>query len=128
MAIYRGIYQSDLGLSLLSIRLEVYSVINSAKSDTNDNFDADYLPQVYKSHVEIVPPRFNLCDFPLGRVRYAKLFYNSTDYLRVALPFNPGSNNFEQFFTDVFANSLIFSVGLEGELISDNFYLRRFVA
>ncbi|MCA2652894.1 hypothetical protein [Microcystis sp. M061S2] len=128
MTIYRGIYQSDLGLSLPSIRLEVYSVINGIRSATNDNFDADYLPQVYKSHVESVPPRFNLCDFPLGRVRYAKLFYNSTDYLRVDLPFTPGSNNYEQFFTDVFANSLIFFVGLEGELISDDFYLRRFVA
>lgn len=128
MAIYRGIYQSDLGLSLPSIRLEVYSVINSIRSSTNDNFDADYLPQVYKSHVEVVPLQFNLCDFPLGRVRYAKLFYNSTDYLRVDLPFSPGSNNYEQFFTDVSANSLIFSVGLEGELISNDFYLRRFVA
>lgn len=126
MAIYRGIYQSDLGLSLPSIKLEVYSVINGSRSATNDNFDADYLPQVYKSHVEIVPPQFNLCDFPLGRIRYTKLFYNSTDHLHVDLPFSPGSGNYDQFFLDVFGNSLVISVGLEGELISNDFYFRRF--
>ena len=126
MAIYRGIYQSDLGLSLASIKLEVYSVINSTRSNTTADFDADYLPQVYKSHAELVPSRrFNLCEFPLGRIRYAKLFYNSIDFLRVDLPFNPGSSNYDQFFADVFSNSLIISVGLEGEVISNDFYLRR---
>lgn len=125
MAIYRGIYQSDLGLSLASIKLEVYSVINGTRSNTAEDFDADYLPQVYKSHAELVPPQFNLCEFPLGRIRYAKLFYNSIDFLRVDLPFNPGSSNYDQFFADVFSNSLIISVGLEGEVISNDFYLRR---
>lgn len=125
MAIYRGIYQSDLGLSLASIKLEVYSVINGTRFNTAEDFDADYLPQVYKSHAELVPPQFNLCEFPLGRIRHAKLFYNSIDFLRVDLPFNPGSSNYDQFFADVFSNSLIISVGLEGEVISNDFYLRR---
>lgn len=127
MAIYRGTYESDLGLSLASIKLEVYSVVNSIRLATDETFDADYLPQVYKSNAQIVAPRFNLCDFPLGRIRYSKLFYNSTDFLHVDLPFSPGSSNYDQFFTDVFANSLIISVGLEGELISNDFYFRRLI-
>lgn len=126
MAIYRGIYQSDLSLSFPSTKLEVYSVVNEIRLATSDNFDADFLPQVYKSHTEIVSPQFNLCDFPLGRIRYVQLFYNSTDYLRVDLPFMPGSGNYDQFFSDVSANSLIVSVGLKGELISNDFYFRRF--
>lgn|GEM_PF-4141303 len=125
--IYRGTYQSDLGLSLASIKLEVYSVVNSIRLATEEIFDADYLPQVYKSHVQIASPRFNLCDFPLGRIRYSKLFYNSTDFLHVDLPFSPGSSNYDQFFADIFANSLIVSVGLEGELISNDFYFRRLI-
>lgn len=127
MAIYKGIYESDLKLSFPSIKLEVFSVINSSRSNTSEAFDADFLPQVYKSHVETVPPRFNLCEFPLGKSRYVKLFYNSTDYLHVDLPFAPGSD-YAQFFLDVFSNSLIISVGLEGETISNDFYLRRFTA
>jgi hypothetical protein len=126
MAIYKGNYQSDLGITFAPIKLEVFSVIDGNKSNTSETFDANYLPEIYKSHTEIVPLRFNLCDFPLGRQRYAKLFYNSIDYLRVDLPFSPGSNNYEQFFTDIFRNILIISVGLEGELISNDFYLRRF--
>jgi hypothetical protein len=94
---------------------------------TEEIFDADYLPQVYKSHTQIVAPRFNLCDFPLGRIRYSKLFYNSTDFLHVDLPFSPGSSNYDQFFADIFANSLIVSVGLEGELVSNDFYFRRLI-
>lgn len=127
MAIYRGTYQSDLGLSLASIKLEVYSVVNNTRLATDEIFDADYLPQVYKSHTQIVAPRFNLCDFPLGRIRYSKLFYNSTDFLHVDLPFSPSSSNYDQFFADIFANSLIVSVGLEGELISNDFYLKRLI-
>jgi hypothetical protein len=127
MAVYQGTYQSDLGLSLPSVKLEVCSVVNSIRLATDSTFDIDYLPQVYKSHAQIVAPRFNLCDFPLGRIRYSKLFYNSTDFLHVDLPFNPGSSNYDQFFADIFANSLIVSVGLEGELISNDFYFRRLI-
>lgn len=128
MAIYKGVYRSDLRLEFASIKLEAYSIINGTRSNTSQEFDADYLPQVYKSHVEIVPSRFNLCEFPLGRIRYVKLFYNFIDYLHVDLPFSPGSEKYDQFFSDVFANSLITSVGLQGELITNDFYLRRFTA
>ena len=128
MAIYKGVYRSDLGLEFTSIELEVYSIINGTRSNTSQEFDADYLPQVYKSHVEIVPSRFNLCEFPLGRIRHAKLFYNSIDYLHVDLPFSPRSEEYDQFFSDVFANSLVISVGLKGETISNDSYLRRFTA
>lgn len=125
MAIYQGTYETALGLNLPSIKLEVYRVFNGTRLATSESFDADYLPQAYKAHTQIVSPRFNLCEVPLGRIRYSKLFYNSTDFLHVDLPFKPGSSNYDQFFTDVFANSLIISVGLEGELISNDFYLRR---
>lgn len=125
MANYTGIYQSDIGLNSSLIRLQVFSQIGNTRVATSVDFDADYLPEVYRSYVQQVTETFRGCEFPLGRVRYAKIYYNSIDFLHVDLPFKPSTSEYEQFFLDLSSNSLVSSIGLEGELISNDFYFRR---
>jgi hypothetical protein len=126
MANYTGTYYSDLGLVQELARLEVYSRINGTRVVTTSEFDTDYLPEVYRSVTnEIINPRFRGCLFNYGRIRFAKLYFNSTDYLHVDLPFLPNTSEYNQFFIATGFNEKVTTVGLAGELISDSLMIEK---
>jgi hypothetical protein len=126
MANYTGTYYSDLGLVQRLTKLEVYNKVGNTRTVTTSAFDVDYLPEVYRSATnEITNTKVGVCQFSYGRMRYAKLYFNSTDYLHVDLPFLPNTSEYNQFFIAVSFNERVITVGLEGELFNGSLMIER---
>jgi hypothetical protein len=115
MADYLGVYSDDFGGKTF-IRLQVYSVVNNTRQNTNFRFDADYLPDVFKRFVRPFERNSPNCQSTITP-RYAKLYLNGTDYLHVDIPFAPGTSEYDQFFIAVSFDPSIVTVGIEGERI-----------
>lgn len=115
MADYVGIYEDDFSVKTF-VRLQVYLMVNDSRQNTTEDFDRDYLPEIYLSNTRLFTIKSPNCPIDT-RLRYAKLFTNSTDYLKVDLPFKPSSQNYDLFFIATAFNPLIITQGIEGERI-----------
>lgn len=123
MADYRGNYEDDLGFIYPFIRLRVYifDTTDNSINNTSVEFDSNYLPPVFINHVDVLPRRGAYCTLSFNP-RFARLWLNNSQYLRVDLPFKGGTYNHNQFSTSLSFNSLITDWGVRGEII-DRHYL-----
>jgi hypothetical protein len=115
MADYTGIYEDDFSVKTF-VRLRVYLVVNGTREDTSETFDRDYLPDVYRNNVRPYALKSPICPIDT-RLRFARLYVNSIDFVHVDLPFKPGSQNYDLFFIATGFNSLIITQGITGETI-----------
>jgi hypothetical protein len=115
MADYTGIYDDDFSVKTF-VRLRVYLVVNGSRENTSEAFDRDYLPNVYLNNVRSYTLKSPNCPIDT-RLRFARLYVNSIDFVHVDLPFKPGSQNYDLFFTETSFNSLIITQGITGETI-----------
>ena len=115
MAIYTGIYDDDFSVKTF-VRLQVYLVVNNSRENTSEDFDRDYLPSVYLDNIRPFTVKSPNCPIDT-RLRFARLFVNSSDFVHVDLPFKPGSQNYDLFFIATGFNSLIITQGITGETI-----------
>lgn len=124
MANYIGNYTNDYNRVTGLAKLQVYLVTGTSRATTRGTrenttslFDSDYLPGVFLNAVELFVKGFPVC--PLNIVpRFAKLYLTNDSYLRVELPFIPGSSEYNQFFIAVGADINILTIGIEGETIN----------
>lgn len=121
MASYYGNYQSELGRIFERIKLSVYfvdvTVVTRGTRDfTSTEEDKKYIPTMFFDKVTLIEGRGAYCTLPY-RLRYALLWLNKDKYLKVELPFLPGSNEYLEFLTE--AKKKVETVGVHGELIDD---------
>jgi hypothetical protein len=123
MSKYLTKYISDIGKIHPLIILDVYLVRETSltteqgiRENTNYDFDKKYIPKIFFNFVKPITKNIKTCGLTSIIKRYAKLYLNPTDYLRVELPFKPSSLEYEQFFLAVMFNLDIYSVGYTGEI------------
>jgi hypothetical protein len=123
MADYVGDYANDFNRVVGLTKLPVYLVTNTSlttvlgtRENTSFEFDSQYLPSVFLNAVQPYTKGFPVCPINITP-RFAKLYLTNDSYLRVELPFIPGSSSFNQFFIAVGANINILTIGIEGEAI-----------
>jgi hypothetical protein len=134
MANWWGDYQSDTGKVFLRTILPVGWVevtrgeIAGSFSLSSEDDDSRYLPRLWFENTNIPQRREAFCPFP-HTPRYALLWVTEAIYLRVPLPWMPGSTLYNQFFITLAFDfdSKLLTVGQRGEQISSNWlklYLR----
>jgi hypothetical protein len=123
MADYVGNYQNDYNRITALAKLQVYLVngvtfdtSRGTRENTNLDFDNRILPSVFFAAVEPLQKGSPFCP-PNLTLRYAKLYLSIEQYVKVELPFRPGTSEYNQFFIEASFNSEIISVGIEGERI-----------
>lgn len=127
MVTYKGNYYSDYNkatyLSKLSVLL-ITVVDNSSLADgTTSELDRAFLPNTFLNNLELITRNDrNFCEPNLTK-RFAKLFLSTEQYLKVELPWLPGSDLYQQFFIEAAFNTDILTVGIEGERINP-YYLK----
>lgn len=121
MASYYGNYQSELGRTFERIKLSVYFVevtvvTRGTRAFTSTDEDRKYIPAIFFDQVTLIEGRGAFCELPY-RLRYALLWLNKDKYLKVELPFLPGSNEYLEFLRE--AKKKVDTVGVHGELINN---------
>ena len=121
MASYYGNYQSELGRTFERIKLSVYFVevtvvTRVTRAFTSTDEDRKYIPAIFFDQVTLIEGRGAFCELPY-RLRYALLWLNKDKYLKVELPFLPGSNEYLEFLRE--AKKKVDTVGVHGELINN---------
>jgi hypothetical protein len=123
VADYIGDYTNDYNRTTGLARLQVYLIVDTSlttsrgtRENTTFEFDSDYLPSIFLSSVQPFAPKDPNCPLTVTP-RFAKLYLTNSSYLRVELPFRPGSSEFNQFFISAGANTNILTFGISGETI-----------
>jgi hypothetical protein len=127
MAVYLGEYTTDSDKVFKFVPLTVGFVevttgeIRGQFSQSNPADDARYIPPVWFNNVQAKGRRQNACSLP-HTPRFALLWVTNTLYLRVPVPFRPGTGQYDEFFTSLaFAEpKQLVSVGQLGEQVSSN--------
>ena len=120
MANYFGNYQSDSGIILYRVRLEVYLIDISggvrSRSNTSLEDDEKYLPTIWYNKTSPLLNKAIYCESYKGK-RVALIWLTDTQYLHVDLPFIPGSNDYYYFFTEIAykLKGIGKTMGLQGE-------------
>ncbi|MGL5874013.1 MAG: hypothetical protein ACRC2R_16865 [Xenococcaceae cyanobacterium] len=124
MADYVGNYLNDYNRITALAKLQVYLVngvtfdtSRGTRENTNTDFDNRYLPSIFLNAVEPYQKGNPFCP-PNVTLRYAKLYLSTEQYLKVELPFLPGTTQYNQFFIDASFNTDILTIGIEGERIN----------
>ena len=123
MASYYGNYQNELGKIFEKIQFSVYLIdittgTRGTREISSEKEDKKYIPSVFFNHATLVDSNSAYCKaiYPL---RYALLWINKEQYLKVELPFLPGSNEYVEFLNE--AKTKVSTLGISGENISDQF-------
>lgn len=123
MADYVKDYANDYDRVTGLVKLQVYLVTNTSltttrgtRENTSLEFDSDYLPSVFLNAAQPYIKGYPVCPLSVTP-RFAKLYLSNDSYLRVDLPFLPGTTRFNQFFLEAGANTDILTIGIEGETI-----------
>jgi hypothetical protein len=125
MAVYLGNYEADSSRLFKCAVLTVGFVevttgeIRGQFSLSTEADDRRYLPDVWFANVELKDRRRPGCSLP-HTPRYALLWITNTLYLRIPLPFPPGSSAYNQFFIATSVNTDLTTVGQRGEQVSSN--------
>ena len=117
MARYGASYQSDFGHTYSCVGLNSWLVrTNGLWSRTKSNFDLPYLPAIFLDAVE--PNAKRCCSLALTP-RAVRLYLNETDYLYLQYPFQPTTDDYITFLSQLEGNNLIFVVEHIGEKLTD---------
>jgi hypothetical protein len=114
MANYTLNYQSDLGVFIRCARLSTLQSSDGAISPSARSTDNIYLPQVFR---EAVDADNQGCTLPIAP-RGAKVWITQSDYQFIPCPFAGGSAEFDQFFSELEANTEQILITLEGERVN----------
>lgn len=127
MATWVGIYEADSGkffnLTALTVGFVDVTVGEIRGTFTRSTVadDEKYLPSIWFQECKLAERRQSFCNLP-HTPRYALLWVTETLYLRVPLPFRPGTTQYNQFFISLafdFSEKLV-TVGQRGEQVSSN--------
>ncbi len=125
MAVYLGNYEADsskrFDCAVLTVGfIEVTTgEIRGQFSPSTPGDDQRYLPDVWFANTELKDRRRPGCSLP-HTPRFALLWITNTSYLRVPLPFRPGTTEYNQFFIAVSVNTRLTTVGQRGEIVGSN--------
>jgi len=120
MANYSGNYQSDSGVILYRVKLEVYliDISSGRRSRVNTSLEEDeqYLPPSWYNQTSPLIGKALFCESPKG-MRFALIYFTDTRYLNVDIPFIPGSNDYYNFFLEIAykLKGIGKTIGLQGE-------------
>lgn len=120
MANYSGNYQSDSGVILYRVKLEVYliDISSGRRSRVNTSLEEDeqYLPPSWYNKTSPLIGKALFCESPKG-MRFALIYLTDTRYLNVDIPFIPGSNDYYNFFLEIAykLKGIGKTIGLQGE-------------
>lgn len=113
MANYRGRYTSDLVKVFEASQLQVSFFLDGVFQVLSPDSDAPYLPLSFQEHIS---DEKAICTFNgLLSPRKAQCFFNQTDYILIPCPWQGGTQEFKNFFTELATNPQIILVLLEGE-------------
>lgn len=127
MATYIGNYYNDYGkiTYLTSLKVLLITIVDNSSTaeGTTSEFDKAILPNTFLNNNRLVT-RSNekFCEPNLTK-RFAKFFLSTEQYLKVELPFLPGSDLYQQFFIEASFNFDVLTVAIEGERINP-YYLK----
>lgn len=127
MAVYVGNYESDSSKEFQFVALTVGFVevttgeIRGRFEISAESDDRRYIPGVWFNNAPPRQRRQHSCALP-HTPRYALLWVTNTLYLRVPIPFRPGTGQYDEFFTSLaFASpKQLVTVGQLGEQVSNN--------
>lgn len=127
MAVYVGNYESDSNKQFQFVTLTVGFIevtrgeIGGRLEISSDSDDRRYIPGVWFDNVQAKDRRQGSCSLP-HTPRYALLWVTNTLYLRVPIPFRPGTGQYDEFFTSLaFAEpKQLVTVGQLGEQVPNH--------
>jgi hypothetical protein len=127
MATWAANYEADSGKFFKCVSLSVGFVevttgeIRGTFSQSPIEEDRRLIPQIWLDNAQEIQRGQRFCALP-HTPRYALLWVTETLYLRVPLPFRPGTTQYNQFFIALafdFSEKLV-TVGQRGEQVSGN--------
>lgn len=135
MAVYVGkeyyydlfdLKSQNVDLTVRLFQIDVNNIFTSAISDPSQ--DLEIIPTIWFDNLIQLSSnqKFNTCKYLLNVVRTVKLYVTTTNYLRVILPFKPGSDTHLLFFQQAKDNLKIVNIRTDGERHNDD--LLRFYA
>ncbi len=122
MAEYITEYSNDFGVKFTQVKITVYLVIDGVKQFSSYDFEAPYLPQVWKNWC-LTPQqmkgfnRSGVCSPPAGQLREARLTLAEGMVLHIPVPWRGADDRFKQFFQEVSFNSGVLFTAIQGEVI-----------
>lgn len=122
MAFYLGDYRSDSGRIFYRVPIGVWFVdvnqgISGVRSASSPESDLVWLPDLWFTRLKPLPPRAATCP-PPDSLRFALLWTGATRYLRIEIPWLPGTDDYQSFWQALAAKNPTLTLGIQGESIS----------
>lgn len=125
MANYVSDYVDDRGRVYRRSIIRSFSIVNEEFTETSLDFDRDLLPNIFVSSSEpLVNPR--TCGTPEFPLRQALCLISDSRSHIIQCPFQGGTEQFIQFFTELSNNNRFRVVNLVGERIGLRYAARYF--